>query len=308
MTNVVDAERVLYIKLGSGGQWERECLERSQTLRLGFGEVSHAVYTAGDWAEAHRRYMALGKTQGKATEYVTQIRHFYESDERTLWITFHGGRLWWCFSAPTITALPDATKTRTALSAWRSDDIHSRPLLLTGLSGKVTSLQGYRGTICTVREARYVLQRINGQQPPEVARTQDALAGLVSSVEAVIQRLTWQDFETLTDLIFRGAGWQRLSETGGKQKTLDLDLISPLTQEKIAVQVKSWANLAAFREYQERFADMQGYSRCYFVVHTPDRTLTPDAETEDLTLWTGADIARLTVRYGLTEWVLEKAG
>ena len=124
----------------------------------------------------------------------------------------------------------------------------------------------------------------------------------------MIQRLTWQDFETLTDLIFRGAGWQRLSETGGKQKTLDLDLISPLTMEKVAVQIKSRADLTAFQEYQARFADLQGYARCYFVVHTPARNLAPDAETDDLKLWTVPDIARLSVRYGLTEWILDKAG
>ena len=53
---------------------------------------------------------------------------------------------------------------------------------------------------------------------------------------------------------------------------------------------------------------MQGYSRCYFVVHTPARNLTPDAETDDLKLWTVPDIARLSVRYGLTEWILDKAG
>ncbi len=87
MTNVVDAERVLFIKLGSGGEWERECLEQTQTLRLGFWEVPHDVYTVGNWVEAHRGFIRAGKKQGKATEYGTQVSYFYESDQRTLWIT-----------------------------------------------------------------------------------------------------------------------------------------------------------------------------------------------------------------------------
>ena len=305
---MVQATRALYIKLGSGGQWELECLTSKQELRLGFREVNHELYASGNWEAVQREYAEQGKTSSVASNYAGQIKHFYEADNQTLWITFHGGRLWWCFSSPTITVHADKSKTRPALGGWRSDDAKGQPLSLTGLSGKITCLQGFRGTICSVRNVDYLVNRINGLDSPEISRTRNALVELENCLVAVIQTLTWQDFETLIDLIFRGAGWQRISEAGGKQKTLDLDLIAPLTMEKIAVQVKSRANRAAFRDYQERFTDMQGYARCYFVVHSPASDLTADVETDDLKLWTASDIARLSVLYGLTEWVLDKAG
>ena len=128
-------------------------------------------------------------------------------------------------------------------------------------------------------------------------------------METVIQRLTWQDFETLTDLIFRGAGWQRLSETGGKQKTLDLDLISPLTHGEDRRTGEVAGGPDRLQGVPERGSPICKVTAAATSSSTrPTATLTPDAETDDLKLWTGADIARLTVRYGLTEWVLDKAG
>jgi hypothetical protein len=44
-------------------------------------------------------------------------------------------------------------------------------------------------------------------------------------------------------------------------KTLDLDLICPITSERYGVQTMSRANLAKFEDYPEKFADMQGYTR-----------------------------------------------
>ncbi len=115
----------------------------------------------------------------------------------------------------------------------------------------------------------------------------------------------------LFDLILNRAGWQRISEVGGKMKTGDIVLMSPITESRYAVQVKSKANRIDFEKYQRRFED-QGFAGCYFVVHSP----TPDlnniqAETIEndglLKLWLPADVARLSVQYGLAKWIIDKA-
>ena len=44
--------RGLYIKLGSGGRWERDCLEREQSLRVGFATVPHDLCVSREWNSA----------------------------------------------------------------------------------------------------------------------------------------------------------------------------------------------------------------------------------------------------------------
>lgn len=252
----------------------------------------------------------LRGSPGAATRDTYQIRLFYEADESVLWVTFFGDLLYWCFSKPEVTLLPDGSKTRPAIGRWRSADIKDRPLQKDQLSGKLLSMQGFRGTICSVKEFEYLIQKINGHTPKEVEEAQAALSKLEEKIEMVIQRLHWKDFEVLIDLIFRQAGWQRISELGETLKTLDLDLVSPITSKRYGVQTKSRANLAEFENYHQRFADMQGYTRLYFVVHTPSSDLEDLAQSEipeDIELWLPQDIAHQAVKYGLTDWIITKA-
>ena len=167
-------------------------------------------------------------------------------------------------------------------------------------------MEGFRGTICSVKEFEYLKQKINGRGPEYVRKTEAALTELEKRIETLIRNLHWMDFEILVDLIFRQAGWQRVSELGMRLKTLDLDLISPITAERFGVQVKSKANLAEFEEYQRTFTDMQGYTRLYFIVHSPTNDLRKAETLEDLKLWLPEDIAWRVVKYGLAEWIIDK--
>jgi hypothetical protein len=301
----------LYIKLGRGGRWESDCIKRDQTLRLGYREVSHDLCLQGRWDKVREELLkTLRKSPGAATRDTYQIRLFYESDESVLWITFFGDRLYWCFSKPEVALLPDKSKTRPAIGMWSCEDIEGRSLQKSQLSGRLLSMQGFQGTICSVKESEYLVQKINGHIPEEVEEAQVVLSELERKIETIIQSLHWKDFEVLIDLIFRQAGWQRVSELGETLKTLDLDLVSPITSERYGVQVKSRAGLAEFEDYQQRFADMQGYTRLYFVVHTPSRDLEDLAQSKipkDIELWLPQDIAHRAVMYGLTDWIITKA-
>ncbi len=299
----------LYIKLGEGGCWESDCIERDQTLQLGYREVPHDFCTKERWAEIQKGLKTTHKDPGVATRHANQIRSFYEADESVLWVTFFGDRLHWCFSEPKVTLLPDKSKTRPVIGQWCSVDITGEPLYKNHLSGRLLSMQGFRGTICSVKELHYLVQKINGIVPQEVKESIDALSALEQKIESLIRKLHWKDFEILVDLIFRQAGWQRNGVLGGIEKTLDLDLLSPITSERYAVQVKSRANLAEFESYQREFADMQGYTRLYFVVHTPARNLaqTKVKTTEDIRLWLPQEVAHWAVKYGLADWIISKA-
>ncbi|MDQ3397572.1 MAG: hypothetical protein M3511_07345 [Deinococcota bacterium] len=306
---MIEPSQVLYIKLGRSGSWEEDCIANG-TLRLGYRETPHELCLTKQWDEVQNVQETIRKNKGTATSDKNQLRNFYEADERVLWVTFWKGSLWWCFSKPEVTQLEDASKVRPVIGAWSNRDINGAPLLMSQLSGGLLAMQGFQGTICSAREADYLINKINGVQPKGVKEAEDALRHLEQKVETIIRSLTWRDFELLIDLVFRQAGWQRVSDLGATMKSLDLDLISPITAERYGVQVKARASRALFDSYRtERLADMEGFTRFYFAVHTPapDLLEVSAAGTEGVELLLPKDIARLSVDYGLTKWVLDKA-
>ena len=305
----VKADRALFIKLGEGGRWESGCLADG-TLRFGYLQIPDEVCTAGDWPEVRRLAMAFSRNTGVATFHSTQVRQFYEADDKVLWITFHSDRLWWCFSSRDVTRLPNDEKQRRAIGGWKDCDIHGEPLLKGRLSGRLLAVQGFQGTICTVSDLDYLLHKINGTVEPHVAAAQTAYENLQAALVPIIRKLPPKDLEILTDLVFRQSGWQRVGVSGGTEKDIDLDLISPVTGERIAVQVKSKAGAAVWRAYREKYADMRGFSRFYFVTHSPDKNLRKEAaaaDDPDFVLWDVERLAAQAVRGGLTGWLLDKA-
>jgi hypothetical protein len=305
-TKSINPKNVYFIKLGKNGEWEKECLEISNTIRLGYHETPHEYCLQGKWDKIQKIWQDKRDDTGAATRDKNQIRLFYESDENILWITFYGDRLYWCFSKPKITQLPDKSRSRPAVGQWSSTDIFGKPLQKTQLSGALLRVQGYRGTICKVKESKYLIERINGVVHPEIENALLAQTEYETNIKILISKLTWKDFELLADLIFRQAGWQRMATLGKTEKTIDLDLYSPITDERIIVQVKSSANLSKLQKFSEGVSDYQDYDRAYFLVHTPSNDLIKNRIQGDVEAWLPSDIARRVVMFGLAEWVISK--
>lgn len=307
----IKANKVLFIKLGQGGQFEKECIEKNQTLQLGYREVDHKLCVSGQWDKVHNYFTTVENSKTfVATSHTNQVKQFYEEDEKTLWITFYANKLWWCFSKPEITLLPDKTKTRPVIGKWSDKDIKENVLLAGNISGKLLKTQGFRGTICSVPEEKYALAKINCEQMKEVAEVEQAMFELKSKLILLIQNLQWKDFETLVDLIFRQAGWQRVSDLGKTQKTLDLELLAPVTGERAIVQIKAQSNLKEFLEYEEKFVPMNNdYDKFFFVLHTDknDRIRTyEENEVTAVKIYLVDKVAELTISAGLVEWVVKK--
>lgn len=304
----IGAKKVLFIKLGEGGEYERDCIEKAQTLRIGYSRVPHEICMKGDWKAVIDHFTQEEKTKPfVATSHSNQIKQFYEENEHTLWITFYANKLWWCFSKPEITLLSDKTKSRPVIGKWSDKDIKGKRLTADNISGKLLKTQGFRGTICSVPEEKYSLAKINGEQMNEVVEVEVAMNNLKDKLSHLIKHLEWKDFETLIDLIFRQAGWQRVGSTGKTQKTLDLDLFAPVTGERAIVQIKSQSDLKEFEEYQNKFAKMTGYDKFFYVVHTPKKDLFNYQNDSDTKLYFIGKVTELTISTGLVEWVIKKA-
>ena len=310
MTAIAPQE-IRYIKLGRGGRWARRALEEGE-LHFGYPDVPHALCRAGDWQAVADLLMAQGRGNGKAKDGVREIRDFYTLGGDCLWITFADGQLWWAFAEPEVTWLGDGgeahgARMRKTRDGWHNADINGQALRMDSLSTRLTQTAAYRATICRIKDEGYLLRRINGEEEPLVVKARDARSGMLKAAGAMIKALHWADFETLVDLIFARSGWQRVSRVGETQADVDLVLEQPATGERAFVQVKSKATQSVLDDYLERYRRNGGYTRFFFICHSPAASLSVDG-CDRLHVWVGDALADAAVRAGLFDWLMERVG
>lgn len=303
----IDPSAAYYIKLGTGGSREAESI-KAGTLWLGYEEIPHELCEQGKWTAVRESIVEQYNSSPRAaTDHLRQLQVFYEAGDDVLWVTFHEGKLWWGFAGTEVTFLPDHSRTRRIIGGWSSETTaNKKPLAKSRLSGRLLSMEGYRGTICKVHAIEYLVRKINDETSPEEEAVAEARKQLVGAIEKILDRLHWKDFELLVDLIFRAGGMQRISEVGGLQKDIDLVLLSPITGESYTVQVKSSAGRGEYEQYVESTSDLDQFACHYFVVHKPEG-LTAEMAVGSHELWLPEKIATLVIQYGLVDWVIEKA-
>lgn len=299
----ITASSIYYIKLGRGGDWETKSL-RDGILRFGYGQAPHDLCSSGDWKGVWDIMMSIRGDAGAATRDVNQIKVFYESDKNSLFITFVGGLLFWCRPSGPVELLGDGTHRRSTVEGWRNTSVGGQALSTDRLSGGLLKIQMFRGTICEVQASEYLLRKINDQLSPEVAAAEDAERALMKAIIKMMRLLTWKDFELLVDLLFSNSGWRRLSPVGKTQKTVDWELILPITDERAFVQVKSHATISALRDYEKCLTQTNAYDRMFFVWHTGD--IPDEGSREDVILLGPEKLARMVLDAGLSAWLREK--
>lgn len=315
MKDEIKASRAIYIKLGVGGEWDDYCLKENQVLRIGYREIDHAACLSGNQWDTNVlkqcRDIVKGRNLIAAKNHVTQLRSFYEAPAQdTVWITFSGNCLWWCKASEEIDLLDDNSKIRKASRNWSNADINGKPLTYDILNGRLLATKGFMGAICDVKETRYLIDKLNGRLSPDVLYAQKSLANLANKLEPLIRGLNEDDFEILIDLIFRQGGFYRTGKLGGTQKDIDLDLINPVSGERVMVQVKSRASNKVFEVYQSKFSNMTGgYSRFVFATHSPSGKWAESAKNTEcgIELWLVEKIAEQAARFGLAGWLIDKA-
>lgn len=304
----ITAREVRYIKLGDGGRWAEQAIDDG-TLCFGYHLIPHEICAAGDWGAVRSR-LADRKSAGAQTASVNEIRTFYQTGADCLWITFAHGHLYWAFAAPEVHWTWDGISTgpsriRHTLNGWRNTDSTGQPLRTPALSSRLTQVANFRATICKVAQQAYLLRRLNAIPEPIVRRAATARSAMIAVAVEMIRGLHWADFETLTDLIFARAGWQRSTRVGETLTDIDLVMQQPTTDEVAFVQVKSTANQAVLDDYLERFR-RSGHDRFFFVCHTAQgRLALPDER--NLHLFEGPRLAEVAVKNGLYDWLIERS-
>lgn len=304
-----EAKNINFIKLGDKGKFEKECIEINGTIKLGYSVINHQLCLDGKWDEVSDSVENEYKTNRSATtSHKNQIKKFYEEPETTMWITFYNNSLWYCFAKESIKLNSDGTKVRITVDGWKNVDINGKQLFIQELSGRLTKVQGFRGTICDVKEKEYLLNKINGRQSKEEIAVEKSLADLKKNLKLIIKKLNWKDFENFIDLIFRSAGWSRIGIAGKTAKTIDLELLAPVTSERAIVQIKSQSSLITFNDYKTKFMNMNEYDKYFFIVHTPNKDLRDyiDSKLEkDIIIYDDEKLSELCINGGLISLLLD---
>lgn len=305
---MIEFSKAYFIKLGRSGDWEKEAIEGGY-LRLGYPNPFHKECLARNYDAVRPFFEGRNKTKTVVTNFVNQIRTFYEADRSVLWITFYQRRLWWGVAEDGIELIPDesGSRIRRVVGGWKSEDIMGGLLSVERISGRLTKVQMYQGTICEVKEALYLKNKLNAIEAEEIQKARKSLVDLVDASLPLIKSLTWKDFELLVDLIFLNSGWKRIGVLGKNEKDIDLDLMMPVNGRRVFVQVKSASCQTEFEEYVAVFEENDMYDEMYFVVHSLKGDLVARASSRPITIINDLALAELVVKGGLIEWLIEKA-
>jgi hypothetical protein len=217
----VPIKNAFFVKLGRGGQWEKDSVERG-LMRIGWKDIRLAEINAGSWKDIERQIRQGIKDAGAAKRDLNALRVAVESTAEDVWITFYAGCLWWCRLAPSAIEEDATSKFRRTAGGWNDCDVSGSRLQIANIPGVLSQLQGFRGVICRVGEALRLRRLLSAEPSAAYKGVMQARVTLSNEVRSALGELHWKDFETLVDLLFRQAGWRRLSVSGETMKFADL--------------------------------------------------------------------------------------
>jgi hypothetical protein len=304
----IEFRQAFYIKLGPKGAWEEDSLN-SGRLRFGWSGQDIQDINAKQWGliAEQLRTEHHGKPSQVATTDFHRLQDIADSGPDDIWITFSQAKLWWARLRDDLVQQDKLSKFRHTADAWSDKAINGRLLFASELPGKVSQLQGFRGTVCRVRYPDLLKRILIGARSPLAESLSVQRSGLSRRIAEAIRELHWKDYETLVDLVFRNSGWVRIGVLGQHAKAYDLELREPITENRYVVQVKSRAKRADLLATAEQFSP-NDYSRVFFIVHSPSKDLEGAFDIpEHVELVPPSRLADLVVDAGLIAWVEDKA-
>jgi len=295
-----------FIKLGEGGKWEEDSIT-GKKARIGWSYLNQKDIENKKLKKIEMEIKSNFEDKGAGTRDFNAFKKFYDSTSEDLWITFYSSKLWWCKLTNGKIKKDRISRYRDVSIGWHDKNINGDLLIANEITGKITRLQGFRGTICDVTAEKELLRVINGEQSEEFKLLDKTRKQFVIQLEKAIQQLHWKDFEILVDLIFREAGWKRISALGETMKQIDLELQEKITGDNYHVQVKSTANLKEFEEYKNEFLESD-FNKLYFIVHSPQKNLEEiiTSKKDKVELILKDKLADLVFQMGLSDWLMKK--
>lgn len=304
---------VRYVKNGPGGRWWKTALTEQQ-VHCGWNEVPAEILRAANYEAAAPYVQAAilgnGGDKGAASRDLAALKTLIDRPSQHLWITFEDRRLWWCTVADQVHSNGEPSdKERghfwlSCATPWSDRSIDGkRHLIMNDLPGVVTTVAGYRATVCMPAATADILRVIHNEEHPAADAARKTRAAYRGALETLIGHLRDKDFELLIDMVLARDGWARTSALGGSGADIDIEVENRSAGEIAFVQIKSQADQSELENYVDRFQRQRDrYSRLIFAVHTPRGQLRAPAG-EPVYIWDRSRIADLGVRLGLGEWI-----
>ena len=301
----IEFKNAYYIKLGTEGQWEESSINEGK-VRIGWVEQSLEDINARDWDKIREQLEKEISDKGAVTRDLNALKKIVLTTPDDIWITFYSSHLWWCRIDSGKFKKDKTSKFRLLSENWSCKDSASNPIIISNISGKLSKIQGFRGTICDVKETECLKRLLSNQPSNEFVQIEDKKINLTREVSESIRLLHWSDFETLIDILFTRAGWQRISSVGKTQKFIDMEYREPVTEKLYQVQVKSSSGLREYLDYASKFSK-EGFEKLYYVVHSPDKKLSASSQDHPGVELLMADrIAEMVIDLGALGWLMEK--
>ena len=303
----VEFTKAFYIKLGKGGGLEEDSIKNNK-LRFGWDAQSILDINAGAWGiiEEQLRANDGGKRLPASTIALNTLMTLAQDDPDAVWITFHQSKMWWTRLAPGPVQVDNISKFRMTSLPWCDHAPNGLPFAVDQIPGKISQLQGFRATLCKVSEVEVLKRTINGIRSREAVAIRESATSLARLLETAIKALHWKDFERLADMVFRHAGWIRVSVLGEQAKGYDFILEEPIIGERYVVQVKSKAGLSELTSTISNFTT-EDFRKVFFVVHSPyDDLINATDIPEPVEIVTPQRLGELALDAGLVSWIEEK--
>ena len=308
-----------YIKLGKEAEWVEECL-RDNIIRIGWSAVKNVEdINNGNWETIKEIINWDFKKEGKkngATQDFNALRFFCDATHDDIFITFYNGFMYWCTSTEkTIlektTHLPEKTARYRQCNGWSNKPLGrgKKAFHVNDLSGNLTKTQGFRGTICKLKEDQVnILKRlINGKPNEDVAKIQTNQKEIICLIEKLNKHLHPKDCEILADLIFQRSGWQRISILGENMPFIDMEYFDPITNTRYAVQVKASCTLDVFNSFVSGI-NSGSFDKGFFIVFDSlNEKIFEDQIYPKIEIISGQKLANLIFDLGLLNWIMKKS-
>lgn len=312
MCITIDFDKAYYIKLGSEGQWEKSSIDENK-IRIGWAGLSLKDLNVRDWDIIREKLEKEISDKGAVTRDLNALKKIVLSTPNDIWVTFYSSHLYWCRVDNNDIKEDSTSKYRTLSKKWSCLDVSSNPLIISNVSGKLSKTQGFRGTACDIAETAYLKRLLNNKPSKEFININTSKKELLKNISEAIHLLHWSDFETMVDILFTRAGWQRISSVGKMQKYIDMEYREPVTEKLYQVQVKSSSDWQQFNDYASQFNNYASqfnkgrFEKLYYIVHTPHKSLISRYSTNpNIELLLSTKLAKMIIDLGVLGWLMEK--
>ncbi len=140
-------DSVRYVKNGRQGQWWRAARANSQ-VHLGWKPVPRDLLIRPDFSK-------IREVLKSPAQDFNALRTLLDKPSKHVWITFEEGAMWWCTVLDGATVNPDGESTSKGNfwlvcdRPWSNRSLNGKLLAATDLPGTVTTVAGFKGTVCT---------------------------------------------------------------------------------------------------------------------------------------------------------------